>query len=515
MALRQRDPRSIMRRKYQVFISSSFEDLKEHREGLIIATLRERHIPFGMEMLHGSTVRSLDLIEERIRESDIFVVLVGARHGSRISDEPKALAFTETEYELALKYKLPVLAFVLNDAEYKEARDKLRRDDPEREADDDLDRFRSRVAKTDGGSRNVVRFSMGNVAHLREQYSGALHDAVGSIEENGSRGGWVRGSAYDALNSQIHLDTAVDNEFFRDMAKSLNRFSKLAERTKVRKASKQAISRFFWERYFAKLHEKNVPALYFESGSSIAFVSQEFIQRVLSQSDSWAEQGMNERVRVSTNNVLTYLQFTLRESPWRPMDVRLNPPGPISDDYGGTYGELRSVFQESAPTTNDIRRLSLPEGTMKRVNRVRTSLLKALSQSGLVLMTASGVDTNPDSPYPGPHVGSYHNMLLKRALLSLDCPKVLFLHPEKWGFGFRWGNCHAVCDPAFSWERAKELPLAIALSADSSEAQRDLADELAANGFVDLDLEEPQSGSRGSWGVVAANRPFTEFFRVR
>lgn len=46
-----------------------------------------------------------------------------------------------------------------------------------------------------------------------------------------------------------------------------------------------------------------------------------------------------------------------------------------------------------------------------------------------MLMTASGLDTRPeskDAPYPGPHVGSYPNMLLKRCILSLPCPKVIF-----------------------------------------------------------------------------------------
>ena len=39
-----------MEKKYQVFISSTFNDLKEEREKAINAILRLEHIPIGMEL---------------------------------------------------------------------------------------------------------------------------------------------------------------------------------------------------------------------------------------------------------------------------------------------------------------------------------------------------------------------------------------------------------------------------------------------------------------------------------
>jgi hypothetical protein len=507
-----------MTRKYQVFISSSFIDLHDARLALLMATLREGHIPFGMEMLRAGARRSIEVIEQKICESDIFVVLVGARLGTRIDDKPDSLTFTESEYELALQHGLPVITFLLNDAEYERARDAIPADHEERRKEDQLRVFRERVKKIDGASRIVGYFSYNNIDGLCDQYSHAVADCVSLIDE-GPRGGWVPGEDFDVLNNRIHLDRSVsDNPFFRDVAQALNRFEKLSKRTKVEPHLKVAIASYFWQRYFAKLHTKRVPAVYFESGSSIAYASRAFIECVRRQSDWWFEQRMNERVRVLTNNILTYLDFLLQLAPWKPMDVRLNPPGPVSDDYGGTYGTLNFAVQESAPSLKDALRTALHSDTQKLVDRVAAELGEELKHDGLVLMTASGVDTQPeskDAPYPGPHVGSYANMLLKRSLLSLPCPKVLFIHPGKWGFDFRFNNCHAVCDQSFPWDRVRSSsPLAIALATESQGRQQQLADELAAYGFTDIDLEEVPAGIQGPWSVIAANQAFAEFFAV-
>jgi hypothetical protein len=506
-------------RKYQVFISSSFVDLEEARDKLIAATLRQDHIPFGMEMLKPGAVRSLDVIEQKIKESDIFVVLVGARLGSRTGDE-NSLAFTQQEYKFAVEHKLPVLAFLLEQQEYKEARDAVTSDHPERRNDEDLKAFRRQVTETEGGTRNVGYFSYNNLDALSDLYSRAIDDCVRSINENGPVGGWVDGDEFDALNGRIHLSPSVsDNAFFRDFAQSLDRFSKLSKRTNVEKRSKEGIASYFWQRYFSKLHDKKIRTLYFESGSSVAYVSREFIHQVRRQSDWWYQRKATESVHVLTNNILTYLQFLLQESPWQPMDVRLNPSGPVSDDYGGTYGILSFAPKKAAPGPLDALRTALPRETETLVKKQTDVLSKQLSDSGLILMTASGVDTRSASatvPYPGPHVGSYENMLLKRCLLSLGCPKVMFLHPDKLGFEFRFNNCHAVCDQSFSWSQIrKKCPLAIAMSAPSREEQQRLASELEAHGFTDIDLEEPPAGNADQWAIIAANRRFSDFFRAR
>ncbi len=43
-----------MDKKYQVFISSTYEDLKEERDQAIKAVLEMGHIPVGMEMFSAA-----------------------------------------------------------------------------------------------------------------------------------------------------------------------------------------------------------------------------------------------------------------------------------------------------------------------------------------------------------------------------------------------------------------------------------------------------------------------------
>lgn len=507
-----------MSRKYQIFISSSFVDLKEARRELIMATLQEGHIPFGMELLKPGFRRSLNVIEEKIADSDIFVVLIGARLGSPTDETSDSLAFTEQEYEYALKYDLPIIAFMLRDADFKSERDKIQSEDKERQKEDDLRSFRDRVKKVNGGSRIVGYFKYDDLSKLSEEYSRAVASSIAYLGRNGQKGGWIKGEEYDKLSNRIHLDTSVSNNiFFRDLAHRLNRFERLSKRTTVAAELKTAAAAYFWRRYFARLHDKDINAIFFESGSSIAYVSHEFISQVQLQSDWFFEQRMNEKIRIHTNNVLTYLDFLFQRSPWRPIDVRLYPYGPFSDDYGGTYGMLNFAVQEAAPSPKDSLRTELPFHAQELVDNVTNELQKEYISKGLVLMTASGVDTRDDSedvPYPGPHVGSYPNTLLKRSLLSLSCPKVIFLHPEKWGFDFRYNNCHSVCDRSFTWAEAKSAsPMALVMAAESPGNQTKLADSLSEQGFTDIDLEEPLAGSPGPWSIIAANPKFSEFFR--
>jgi Domain of unknown function (DUF4062) len=56
--------------KYQVFISSTYEDLKEERDRVIKAILEMSHIPVGMEMFNAADESQWNIIKRRIEESD-------------------------------------------------------------------------------------------------------------------------------------------------------------------------------------------------------------------------------------------------------------------------------------------------------------------------------------------------------------------------------------------------------------------------------------------------------------
>jgi predicted nucleotide-binding protein len=62
-----------MQKKHQVFVCSTYMDLKEQRQALFIEMYRNRFIPIGMEGLVPANQGQLDYIRERIDESDFAV----------------------------------------------------------------------------------------------------------------------------------------------------------------------------------------------------------------------------------------------------------------------------------------------------------------------------------------------------------------------------------------------------------------------------------------------------------
>ncbi len=98
-------------RKLQVFVSSTFEDLKPERQAAVEAILEAGHIPAGMELFTAGDESQLDTIKTWIGNSDVFVLLLGGRYGSI---EPKSQkSYVQLEYEYALELAKPAFAVVV------------------------------------------------------------------------------------------------------------------------------------------------------------------------------------------------------------------------------------------------------------------------------------------------------------------------------------------------------------------------------------------------------------------
>src|ERR1035437_5854351 len=101
-----------MDKRYQVFVSSTYEDLQEERREVMQALLALDCIPTGMELFSAADEDSWSLIERFISECDYYVVIVGGRYGSVA---PDGKSYTEMEYDYAVKAGIPVLAFLHKD----------------------------------------------------------------------------------------------------------------------------------------------------------------------------------------------------------------------------------------------------------------------------------------------------------------------------------------------------------------------------------------------------------------
>jgi hypothetical protein len=101
-----------MDKRYTVFVSSTYEDLKEERSAVIQAMLELDCIPVGMEFFSAANEDQWTQIKELIDQCDYYVVLTAGKYGST-NEEGKS--YTQLEYEYALERNVPTIGFVHKD----------------------------------------------------------------------------------------------------------------------------------------------------------------------------------------------------------------------------------------------------------------------------------------------------------------------------------------------------------------------------------------------------------------
>lgn len=98
-------------KRYQVFISSTFTDLKDARERVFKTLLCIDCMPSGMEFFPASDDEQFDFIKRIIDDCDYYLLIVSGRYGSVASD---GISYTQKEYEYAISKGIPVIVFLRN-----------------------------------------------------------------------------------------------------------------------------------------------------------------------------------------------------------------------------------------------------------------------------------------------------------------------------------------------------------------------------------------------------------------
>lgn len=102
-----------MNRKLQVFVSSTYTDMLEERQGAIEAILECGHIPAGMELFSADNKKQFEVIKKWIRSSDVFLLILGGRYGSIETSSGKS--YIQKEYEFAKQIGKKPIAIILSD----------------------------------------------------------------------------------------------------------------------------------------------------------------------------------------------------------------------------------------------------------------------------------------------------------------------------------------------------------------------------------------------------------------
>lgn len=103
-----------MRKRFQVFVSSTYEDLREERQAAVQAILQSGNMPAGMELFTAGNASQMDVIKRWIDESDVFMLILGPRYGS-IEPESK-MSYVESELRYAASQGKPFFSAVMSDS---------------------------------------------------------------------------------------------------------------------------------------------------------------------------------------------------------------------------------------------------------------------------------------------------------------------------------------------------------------------------------------------------------------
>lgn len=99
--------------KLQIFISSTYTDLKSERQAAVEAILKAGHIPAGMELFTAGDRSQWEVIQRWITDADIYMIILGGRYGSIEPDS--GTSYTELEYDFAVSCGKPHFAVVIDE----------------------------------------------------------------------------------------------------------------------------------------------------------------------------------------------------------------------------------------------------------------------------------------------------------------------------------------------------------------------------------------------------------------
>ncbi len=192
-------------KKYQIFISSTYTDLKEARDTVTKAILNFYHIPIGMEMFSADNNEQWDTIKTTIESSDYYVLIIGHRYGTETHE---GISYTEKEFDYAKEIGLPILAFIRN----RNASTTPSQRDKEQTKTEKLDAFISKA------SSNTLINSWEDEKDLAINIIIALTKAFTKY----SRIGWMR--ANEGMSHQVSEEIAVLSKENRELKIQLQEF---------------------------------------------------------------------------------------------------------------------------------------------------------------------------------------------------------------------------------------------------------------------------------------------------
>lgn len=199
-----------MKKKLQIFISSTYIDLKEERQAAVEAILGSKHIPAGMELFRAGNTSQLDTIKKWINQSDVYMLILGGRYGSIEPESGKS--YTQLEYEYAIEKDIPVFAVVL--------KEKFLYEKASSQGNDVIEDFSKEEYKN---FKKLVMSKMVKEVEDCKDIQLSVKDSISELEEEYSLMGWIR--AWEVEDSTKIIQE--NNELLKENSKLKEQIDKI------------------------------------------------------------------------------------------------------------------------------------------------------------------------------------------------------------------------------------------------------------------------------------------------
>jgi len=186
-----------MKRKFQVFVSSTYKDLVAERQAAVQAILRAGHIPAGMELFAASDKSQWKTIQNWIDDSDVFLLILGGRYGSIEPESGKS--YIELEYDYAIQQHKPYFALYIDEG-YLHRKATTDSSVNEKDNPELLSMFREKVMSS------ICRSFEDN-----NSIAASVFHSMSDFEQRPDLLGWVRGSKSAYANLEVSNEVNAES----------------------------------------------------------------------------------------------------------------------------------------------------------------------------------------------------------------------------------------------------------------------------------------------------------------
>jgi hypothetical protein len=184
----------MQKRKLQVFVSSTFKDLKIERQTAVQAILEAGHIPAGMELFIAEDASQWDIIKEWIDESDVYMLIIGGRYGSIESESGKS--YTHLEYEYALSVSKPHFVIIIDD---ETTQNKAKKHGGK------ITDFFDNSPELKEFKNSIMKGKLVNICENSDKMESSIHKSINKLSQRDNLKGWVKAddTDYASISEQL------------------------------------------------------------------------------------------------------------------------------------------------------------------------------------------------------------------------------------------------------------------------------------------------------------------------